>query len=400
MKSALLSLLLGGKYASAASGGGWDYDHQDEWANDYSMCDNNDNSPIDIHTDDVVNDDTICSRNFEWDLDYNHTTFRMWNNGYALGLQAVTPSVSISDGDVSGSYTDADDNEYYALSLNEDVIGRFPNYFIPWGSDHEEFCLDSFHFHWGTSDLYGSEHWVDGGAYPLEVHFVHYSCEHASLGSTLHDFETEEAVKSAEALNEDVHQLGVVGIFFDVVNASNPAFDAIFEHLDDVQYPGKRDADVIVEGLDLMELIPDQIETAGYYAYEGSLTTPPCTDIVRWHVMNARGTIGVEQMDKFRQLLSDAYGSNAAPNYREVQDNVNTVYACMEGESVPTVEADEDDSTTFAVIAIYGALIMICQCAMGLVCCWRNKRRSNDKKQPMVQSTSTPTAGGATNGHH
>ena len=85
MKSALLSLLLGGKYVSAGSST-WDYDHQDEWEDTYSMCNNNDQSPIDIHTDEVVNDDEICTKTFEWDLDYNHTTFRVVNNGHALYL--------------------------------------------------------------------------------------------------------------------------------------------------------------------------------------------------------------------------------------------------------------------------------------------------------------------------
>ena len=85
MKSALLSLLLGGKHVSTGSGT-WDYDHQDEWAHTYSMCDNNDESPIDILTNYVVNDDEVCSKEFEWDLDYNHTTFRLVNNGHSLYL--------------------------------------------------------------------------------------------------------------------------------------------------------------------------------------------------------------------------------------------------------------------------------------------------------------------------
>jgi len=300
------------------------------------------------------------------------------------------------DGDTSGTYKDWNDTEYHALATNEDTIAKFPNYFQE-KPENAEFCLDSFHFHWGTSDLYGSEHYVDGVAFPLEVHFVHYSCDHATLTTTLMNFATEEDVTAMEAEDEDVHQLGVVGIFFDVVNESNPAFDAIFEHLEDIQYPGKRDYDSIVTDLDLTDLIPDDIETAGYYAYEGSLTTPPCTDIVRWHVMNARSYIGVDQMDKFRHLLSDPYGSNAAPNYRELQDNVNDVYACMEGEGDSTiVEESEENGTTFAVIAVYGVLIMIAQCVMGVFCCWKNKRSSRgDKAKPMVAS-----APATTNGHH
>jgi len=402
MKSAVLCLLLGGKYASAGSSGSWDYDHQDEWEDTYSMCNNNDQSPIDIDTSNVINDDTICTKDFDWDLNYAHSTFRVENNGYALKLQAVEEGDLGDDGAVEG-YEAEDGTKYYPLSSNEATIGKFPNNFIPWGSDHEEFCLDSFHFHWGSSDMYGSEHHIDGGAYPLEVHFVHYSCEHADLTSTLMNFGTEDDVKDVEDLGQDVHQLAVVGIFYDVVNESNPAFEAIFgnesEHLDNVQYPYKRDYDEIIKDLDLSELIPDDIATAGYYAYQGSLTTPPCTDIVRWHVMEARGTIGIDQMDQFRQLLFDAYGTNSAPNYREIQDNVNDVYACMEGEGTPEVEESEDNTTTYAVIAVYGTLIMICQLLMGVICCYKNKRNSRgDKSQPIVPaSTSAPAT---TNGHH
>merc|ERR1719334_2004826 len=198
------------------------------------------------------------------------------------------------------------------------------------------------------------------------------------------NFGTEDDVKDAEDLGQDVHQLAVVGIFFD---------------LDNVQYPYKRDYDEIIKDSDLSELIPDDIATAGYYAYQGSLTTPPCTDIVRWHVMEARGTIGIDQMDQFRQLLFDAYGTNSAPNYREIQDNVNDVYACMEGEGTPEVEESEDNTTTYAVIAVYGTLIMICQLLMGVICCYKNKRNSRgDKSQPIVPaSTSAPAT---TNGHH
>ena len=62
------------------------------------------------------------------------------------------------------------------LSSNDNTIAKFPNYFLPENSEHShKFCLDSFHFHWGKTDDYGSEHTFDGTHYPLEAHFVHYS---------------------------------------------------------------------------------------------------------------------------------------------------------------------------------------------------------------------------------
>ena len=62
------------------------------------------------------------------------------------------------------------------LTSNDNTIATFPNYFLPEHSDHDpKFCLDSFHFHWGKTDDYGSEHTFNGQHYPLEAHFVHYS---------------------------------------------------------------------------------------------------------------------------------------------------------------------------------------------------------------------------------
>ena len=92
---------------------------------------------------------------------------------FALQSNSYCAQQAVEEG-TSGTYEDDDGNKYRSVSTNNDTIAIFPNYF-QWTPDHEWFCLDSFHFHWGTSDLYGSEHYVDGGAFPLEVHFVHYS---------------------------------------------------------------------------------------------------------------------------------------------------------------------------------------------------------------------------------
>ena len=39
------------------------------------------------------------------------------------------------------------------------------------------------HYHWGEDANSGSEHTVDGGKYPLEVHFVHGNTKYKADGS-------------------------------------------------------------------------------------------------------------------------------------------------------------------------------------------------------------------------
>merc|ERR1712129_398991 len=64
--------------------------------------------------------------------------------------------------------------------------------------------------------------------------------------------------------------------------------------------------------------------------------------IVRWHVMNAKAQISEDQMDAFRSLMESDTRSQA-PNYRETQENVNTVYACM--SAVPPTDEPSPSPT-------------------------------------------------------
>merc|ERR1712154_710198 len=164
---------------------------------------------------------------------------------------------------------------------------------------------------------------------------------------------------------EDTHQLGVVGIMFDVVEADNPAFDSLFSVFENIKYPPHSDdASQVVKDLDLSGLIPSDVTSKGYYAYEGSLTTPPCTNIVRWHVMNARQTIGVSQIAKFRAMFQDSSNKTMAPNFREIMPTFNEVFACgdWEAEEIETVD-DEDEGLSAgwitAIVAIVFAVIFL-----------------------------------------
>ncbi|MDQ3058624.1 MAG: carbonic anhydrase family protein [Pseudomonadota bacterium] len=96
-------------------------------------------------------------------------------------------------------------------------------------------------------------------------------------------------------------ELGVVGVLLEH-GKKHAAFDAIFSRL---PRPGET---IAVEGLtlDLAALLPAD---KGYYAYDGSLTTPPCSQGVRWMVLKTPVKLGVDQIKAFRRLFS----ANARP---------------------------------------------------------------------------------------
>lgn len=398
MKS-IISLLLLSKQAFS-SGGGWDYDHMADWHHDYSMCAANDQSPINILTDEVVYDSSVCGSTFNWTIDWSIHSFKIVNNGHTMVLHPVEKTTIDPDGDLDATVIAEDGTAYSTLTLNENSIARLPNYFQPENSPHSEFCLDSMHFHWGLVNDEGSEHLVDDVQFPMEVHFVHYSCEHASLGTTLGQYPTEDEVAAGHANGDDVHELAVVGIFFELTDYDNPLFDAILseETLEHLQYPSDvtgESAQEIVTGVYLQDIIPEEVFTDGYFSYEGSLTTPPCTDIVRWHVMNAKSYIGKAQIARFRELMFTS-NKTMAPNYRDVLENVNDVYACFEEYIAPDIET-QAEKTTRVVIWIYAVLLVICMCGFGAICIRRSKKDAQllseedpmQKKRERLQSKSS-----------
>jgi len=355
----------------------WDYLSTEEWAEHYPACAKEDESPINVETESVI--EGQCAAELAWEVNYDQHSFTVINNGHSLKL-------------VASEIDDMTDMEFRRrrrrrmsestivsaitkLNSEWNTIARFPDYFAPDDSTHAEFCLDSFHMHWGKTSDYGSEHTIDGEHFPLEMHFVHFSCDEKQI---------QVAIEPANFLNdEDPYLLAVVGILFEVSETNNPAFDVILaddvlekiRSPDDITTLNVTEGEAFITGLDLSDLIPSDIRSAGYYAYEGSLTTPPCYDIVRWHLMKATSTISEEQLIKLRTLLNTE-GDAIAPNYREIQSNVNDVMDCNADyvieEELVTADTSEPADTVFVYVAFalisVGVIIVIV--LVIAACCW------------------------------
>ncbi len=132
------------------------------------------------------------------------------------------------------------------------------------------FALVQFHFH------APSEHTVDGEHFPMEMHFVHQARDGA---------------------------LAVVGVLIEE-GAQNPGIAPLWAQL--AEAPGSETtvripaefADHVFSG-----------DATGIYHYDGSLTTPPCSEGVKWYVRRSPTQLSKDQIAAFTAI----YGHNNRP---------------------------------------------------------------------------------------
>jgi carbonic anhydrase len=149
--------------------------------------------------------------------------------------------------------------------------------------DGKVYDFAQFHFH------APSEHTVDGDHWPMEWHFVHQ----AEDGS-----------------------LAVLGVLVEEGPAWQP-FDIIIDSL-----PLEKNIEDKVYGqVDIAAFLP---ELTAAYRYDGSLTTPPCSEGVEWSVLQGTITMSTEQMEAFTSRFSEANNRPVQPiNDRELEKDVS-----------------------------------------------------------------------------
>ncbi|MES2259295.1 MAG: carbonic anhydrase family protein [Pseudomonadota bacterium] len=131
--------------------------------------------------------------------------------------------------------------------------------------DGTRFELKQYHFHAPSENLIG------GKSYPLEVHLVH-------------------ADKDGN--------LAVVAVMFQE-GAENKALKAIWPSMP--KDAGEKVA--LPAPVSAAALLPAK---RAYYRFSGSLTTPPCSEGVRWLVMKAPVSVSKQQVEAFSHLVHHA----------------------------------------------------------------------------------------------
>lgn len=163
--------------------------------------------------------------------------------------------------------------DYQPSALNEFNNGHTIQVNYDAGSsityNEDTYQLIQFHFH------HESEHTLNGKHFPMELHLVH---------------------------RDAAGNLAVVGVVLEEGSADNDAFAAIFGNL-----PSEKGTPEPTElTVDAAKLLPTDHH---YTTYSGSLTTPPCTQGVRWLVLDTPVQVSAQQIEAFAALFE----SNARP---------------------------------------------------------------------------------------
>lgn len=223
--------------------------HWGDLSGDYDVCKTGKNqSPIDIQG-------SVISEVFDLKFDYRSVPLQILNNGHTIQF----------------NYSDISQDSSHYVSVDGK---QFP---LPSAISHnsalhisgEQYNLIQVHFH------SPSEHAVNGVRYPLEAHFVHMNKQ---------------------------KQLAVVGVMFRQ-GKDNRFISGIWQHMPRLPQPAS-----MINGVNInvSALLP---KSSKYYHYRGSLTTPPCSEGVRWFVMKESLEVSEEQVQQFLSVVHE----NARP---------------------------------------------------------------------------------------
>lgn len=134
------------------------------------------------------------------------------------------------------------------------------------------FELKQFHFHSPSENTVGGKH------FPLEAHLVH----------------------------QDTHgNLAVVAVMFEE-GAKNAFLETLWTAVP--AEAGKEG--VLPAGLSASSLLPTDRD---YYRFNGSLTTPPCSEGVLWAVLKQPSPVSQEQIEQFSAMLGFANNRPVQP---------------------------------------------------------------------------------------
>ena len=167
--------------------------------------------------------------------------------------------------------------------------------------DGQKYQLLQFHFH------AMSEHEINGDAAKMELHLVHKLVkenDHGTLGDSCIPA-PEGPAETHKKPKPQQDQLAVIGVMIESGPDPHPFIKDLWSDLSAVK-PNDGGIRFRLDGP--ISLLPPEGKRS-YYRYNGSLTTPPCSENVLWTVMAEP----IQFSDMQIKAFTNRYSSNARP---------------------------------------------------------------------------------------
>ncbi|CAF0997586.1 unnamed protein product [Adineta steineri] len=238
----------------------WNYHDlgPDVWSDTYPTCAAHSQSPINIQT---ACTDYQSFTPFSFQSGYNLThNFTLHNNGHTI--------VGRYTGNSSTTYT------------------------LTGGGLNGTYEFLQFHLHWGENYKSGSEHQVNGMKYAGEIHFVHRNIQtlklavlgffmesipNTSASNTTHTTKTSDISETNNSTLLEWQKYFAVSEYLRVINNATTV------------------------NLNLSSLMGNNV--GNFWRYDGSLTTPPCTEGVIWTVFKVPTIFMENELASFRSNI-------------------------------------------------------------------------------------------------
>ncbi|KAL1132289.1 hypothetical protein AAG570_010246, partial [Ranatra chinensis] len=220
----------------------------DKWPNKYQTCSGKYQSPVNI-------DESLVTKIIWPPLTFSGTRAlplfsTMTNNGHTVKLEFnTTEPILMTGGPLLGLYK-----------------------------------FKQLHFHWGKNDSVGSENQINSQSFSMELHIVFYKVDYGNV---------------YDAMNYD-DGLAVLALFFEASDKDNRVYSELIDSLKKVVKPDSHTK--LPYQLPLEFMLPE--DRVHYYTYRGSLTTPPCYEIVTWIDFVKPVYISHKQLAQFRHIRS------------------------------------------------------------------------------------------------